>query len=79
MEKFLFWLLVSIIGLVIAALGFGVYAIWYQSKQPTFSLYKNQWECVQTRVYYTQTSTVVGKTVVPQTQRNVECINYVRK
>ena len=79
MEKFLFWLLVSIIGLVIAALGFGVYAMWYQSKQPTFNLYKNQWECVETRVYYTQTSIVVGKTIVPQTQRNVECINYVRK
>lgn len=79
MEKFIFWLLVSIIGLVIAALGFGVYAIWYQSKQPTFTLYKNQWSCAETRVYYTQTIMFVGKVTVPQTTRNVECINYVRK
>jgi hypothetical protein len=67
------------IGVVLSVAVFGVYAIWYQSKQPTFTLYKNQWDCAETRVYYTQTTILVGKVMVPQTTRNVECINYVRK
>lgn len=79
MEDFLFWLFIGIIAILIIIGGYAVYAIWDQSNQPTFSLYKNQWECVETRVYYTQTILLVGKVMVPQTTRNVECINYVRK
>lgn len=79
LDKFLFGLVLTVIGVVLLIGCVGIYVTWNQSKQPTFTLYKNQWTCVETRVYYTQTIMFVGKVTVPQTTRNVECINYVRK
>lgn len=79
MDKFLFGLIIFMLAACVAAISWASYLAWSQSNSPTFTLYKNQWQCVETQVYYTQTTTMVGKVMIPQTIRNVRCINYVRK
>ncbi len=79
MEKFLFWLVMSCIGLVVAGLLYIIYLTIVQSNAPTFELYKSQWRCIETRTEYVHTTMLVGKVPVPQTYPVTVCINYVRK
>ena len=78
MEKFLLGLIIFMVCAFGGVLGIGVYYSIQASKSPTFTLYKNQWKCTETTSYYTTTNILVGKVIVPQTQRVTECINYQR-
>ena len=78
MEKFLLGLFIFMVCAVGGVGGIVVYYSIQASKSPTFTLYKNQWKCTETTSYYTTTNILVGKVIVPQTQRVTECINYQR-
>ena len=78
MEKFLLVLIIFIACAVSGILGTTVYYSIQASKSPTFTLYKNQWKCTVTTSYYTTTTILVGKVIVPQTRRVTKCINYQR-
>ena len=79
MEKLIIGLLVLFVSIVVIALGLGIYFSIEAGKQPTFTLRKDQWECVESTSHYTTTNVVVGKVFIPQTSRVTECVNYKRR
>ena len=78
MEKFILGVIIFLVSSVVIAIGIGIYFIIQASNAPTFELRKDQWKCTETTSYYTTTNILVGKVIVPQTQRVTECINYQR-
>ena len=78
MEKFILGIIIFLVSSVVIAIGIGIYFIIQVSNAPTFELRKDQWKCTETTSYYTTTNILVGKVIVPQTQRVTECINYQR-
>ena len=78
MEKFILGVIIFLVSSVVIAIGIGIYIIIQASNAPTFELRKDQWKCTKTTSYYTTTNILVGKVLVPQTQRVTECINYQR-
>lgn len=78
MEKFILGIIIFLVSSVVIAIGIGIYFIIQASNAPTFQLRKDQWKCTETTSYYTTTNILVGKVIVPQSQRVTECINYQR-
>ena len=78
MEKFILGIIIFLVSSLFIAIGIGIYFAIQASNAPTFELRKDQWKCTETTSYYTTTNILVGKVIVPQTQRVTECINYQR-
>lgn len=78
MEKFILGIIIFLVSSVVIAIGIGIYFTTQVSNVPTFELRKDQWKCTETTSYYTTTNILVGKVIVPQSQRVTECINYQR-
>ena len=78
MEKFILGVIIFLVSSVVIAMGIGIYFTIQASNASTFELRKDQWKCTETTSYYTTTNILVGKVLVPQTQRVTECINYQR-
>lgn len=69
------WLIVIVI-FVLFSIPFTL--LYQQSKSPTFSLYKHEWTCAETSTYWTNQTMLVGKVIVNQPTRQVQCDVYVR-
>lgn len=78
MEKFINGIIIFMVASLVGVIGIGTYFTVKASNLPTFELRKDQWQCTETTSYYTTTNVLVGKVIVPQTQRVTECINYQR-
>ena len=76
MEKFILGIIIFLVSSLFIAIG--IYFAIQASNAPTFELRKDHWKCTETTSYYTTTNILVGKVIVPQTQRVTECINYQR-
>lgn len=79
MEKFIIGVIVFLVSIFLLAVGLAGYAMFYEAKRPTISLAKDEWYCSETKTVYRQTTSVVGKLIIPQTTREEVCINYSRK
>lgn len=79
MEKVIIGVIVFLVGIFFLAVGVAGYAMFSEAKRPTISLVKDEWYCSETKTVYHQTTSVVGKLIIPQTTREEVCINYSRK
>ena len=76
--KVVIWICLIALIAIIIGLPFFIYGFYIQSTSPIFSLYKNQWNCTQSKNVTTTTYNLVGKVMVPITSTHEECIQYTK-
>lgn len=64
--------------LCILFIGILVFALYYDSKQPTFSLKKEERQCVESHTETYTSMILVGKVMVPQVHIRTVCDDYKR-
>jgi hypothetical protein len=72
-------IVILLVLLLYVGLPYAFYSCYQKSKEITFSLGKDDWDCTKHNVFTTTTSVMSGKIMVPIVQLHDECIQWSHK